>query len=45
MILRALCPTEPGEIEVLGEDEDFWAELRAALARRRARPLRDAGTA
>lgn len=32
VILRALCPTESGEIEVLGEDEDFWAELRAALS-------------
>ena len=32
VILRALCPTEPGEIEVLGEDENFWAELRTALA-------------
>jgi len=32
VILRALCPTEPGEIEVLGEEEDFWAELRTALA-------------
>ncbi|HEX6652584.1 MAG TPA: DHHA1 domain-containing protein, partial [Thermoleophilaceae bacterium] len=32
VILRALCPTEPGEIEVLGADEDFWAELRMAAA-------------
>ena len=30
MILRALCPTEPGEIEVLGEEGSFWDELRAA---------------
>jgi single-stranded-DNA-specific exonuclease len=32
VILRALCPTEPGEIEVLGEERGFWAELRAAVA-------------
>src|SRR5215203_4274747 len=24
VILRALCPTEPGEIEVLGEKQPFW---------------------
>jgi single-stranded-DNA-specific exonuclease len=28
-ILRALCPTEPGEIEVLGEEKPLWDELRA----------------
>ena len=28
VILRALCPTEAGEIDVLGEDQDFWAALR-----------------
>jgi single-stranded-DNA-specific exonuclease len=33
VILRALCPTEPGEIEALGEDESFWDELRTALGR------------
>ena len=33
VILRALCPTEPGEVEVLGEEEDFWAELRSAAGR------------
>jgi single-stranded-DNA-specific exonuclease len=32
VILRALCPTEPGEIEVLGEERPFWEELRAVLA-------------
>jgi single-stranded-DNA-specific exonuclease len=32
VILRALCPTEAGAIEVLGEERDFWAGLRAALA-------------
>ena len=31
VILRALCPTEPGELEVLGEDEPFWDELSALL--------------
>jgi hypothetical protein len=32
VILRALCPTEPGELRVLGEDEPFWDELGALLA-------------
>ena len=32
VLLRALCPTEPGELRVLGEDGDFWDELRDALA-------------
>jgi len=31
VILRALCPTEAGEIEVLGEEGEFWAELRASF--------------
>src|SRR6185503_20026388 len=31
VILRALCPTEPGELEVLGEERPFWDELRALL--------------
>jgi single-stranded-DNA-specific exonuclease len=30
VILRALCPTEAGEIEVLGDDGPFWDELRMA---------------
>ena len=32
VILRALCPTESGEIHALGEDEPFWEALRAAQA-------------
>jgi single-stranded-DNA-specific exonuclease len=32
VILRALCPTEPGEIEVLGEEGPFWEAVRAAFA-------------
>jgi single-stranded-DNA-specific exonuclease len=32
VILRALCPTEPGSLRVLGEDEPFWDELHALLA-------------
>src|SRR5215213_9137395 len=31
VILRALCPTEPGELEVLGEERPFWDELQALL--------------
>jgi single-stranded-DNA-specific exonuclease len=31
VILRALCPTEPGEIHVLGEDGLFWDALRSAM--------------
>ncbi len=31
VLLRALCATEPGEIEALGEDRPFWDELRALL--------------
>ncbi len=38
VLLRALCPTEPGELRVLGEGEDFWDELRAPVA---TAPLRD----
>ena len=30
VILRALCPTEAGEIDVLGEEQDFWAALRTS---------------
>jgi single-stranded-DNA-specific exonuclease len=30
--LRALCPTQPGEIEPLGEDSPFWEELERAFA-------------
>jgi hypothetical protein len=32
VILRALCPSEPGELRVLGEDAPFWDELGALLA-------------
>jgi len=32
VILRALCPTQPGEIEVLGEGGPFWDEVRDAFA-------------
>jgi single-stranded-DNA-specific exonuclease len=32
VILRALCPTEPGELEVLGEERPFWDALRALLS-------------
>ena len=32
VILRALCPTQPGELEVLGEERPFWDEIRDALA-------------
>jgi single-stranded-DNA-specific exonuclease len=32
VILRALCPTEPGEIAALGEEKPFWEELRAHFA-------------
>jgi single-stranded-DNA-specific exonuclease len=31
VILRALCPTEPGEIEDLGARRPFWDELRASF--------------
>ena len=30
-ILRALCPTRPGELRVLGEEGSFWERLRRAL--------------
>jgi single-stranded-DNA-specific exonuclease len=30
-ILRALCPTGPGELRVLGEDGTFWERLGRAL--------------
>jgi single-stranded-DNA-specific exonuclease len=31
VLLRALCPTEPGELEALGEEQPFWDELRSVL--------------
>ncbi len=33
VILRALCPTKPGELRVLGEDGSFWERLERALKR------------
>ena len=32
VVLRALCPVEPGACEVVGETDDFWASFEAALA-------------
>jgi single-stranded-DNA-specific exonuclease len=32
VILRALCPTEAGELKVLGEEQPFWDELGVALS-------------
>jgi single-stranded-DNA-specific exonuclease len=32
VILRALCPTRPGKLRVLGEDGSFWERLERALA-------------
>ena len=32
VVLRALCPPEPGACEVVGETRDFWAAFEAALA-------------
>jgi single-stranded-DNA-specific exonuclease len=32
-ILRALCPTRPGELRVLGEEGSFWVRLARALER------------
>jgi single-stranded-DNA-specific exonuclease len=31
VILRAMCPTKPGELHVLGEDGPFWERLERAL--------------
>ena len=42
VLLRALCPTEPGELEPLGEDRPFWDELRALLAQEPASARGDA---
>ena len=41
VILRALCPTEPGELAVLGEDAPFWDELGALLAAPAGAPVGD----
>ena len=32
VILRALCPTQPGRLRVLGEDAPFWERFARALA-------------
>ena len=32
VVLRALCPTRGGEVEVLGEDEPFWTQVERELA-------------
>jgi single-stranded-DNA-specific exonuclease len=31
VVLRALCPVEPGTCEVVGEPSDFWPSFEAAL--------------
>ena len=31
VILRALCPTKPGELRVIGEEGSFWERLERAL--------------
>ena len=41
VILRALCPTEPGPLAVLGEDAPFWDELGALLAAPAVAPVGD----
>jgi single-stranded-DNA-specific exonuclease len=38
VILRALCPTRPGELRVLGEDRPFWERVRCALEGASAEP-------
>jgi hypothetical protein len=42
VILRALCPTETGEIEDLGARQPFWDELRASFGAE-TRPATGAG--
>jgi single-stranded-DNA-specific exonuclease len=44
VILRALCPTEAGQLDVRGEDTPFWDELGVLLAAPAAAPG-DQGTA
>ena len=44
VLLRALCPTQAGEIEVRDDGRPFWEELRAALGGHPETPrLRDGG--
>jgi single-stranded-DNA-specific exonuclease len=39
VILRALCPTKPGELRVVGEDGSFWERVERAMhGRDRAAP-------
>ena len=32
LVMRALCPTRPGRLRVLGEDEEFWPHLATLIA-------------
>jgi hypothetical protein len=41
VILRALCPTEPGPLDVLGEDAPFWDELGTLLVAHAGAPVGD----
>jgi hypothetical protein len=40
VLLRALCPTKPGQLRVLGQDGSFWEQLERAL---RGAPVDDVG--
>jgi single-stranded-DNA-specific exonuclease len=40
VILRALCPTEPGQLRILGEDAPFWERFARALVREEAHSQR-----
>jgi single-stranded-DNA-specific exonuclease len=39
VLLRALCPTAAGEVRVVGEEGDFWEELRTTLSAAGGGPL------
>lgn len=41
LLLRALCPTEPGECRVVGEPADFFEALELELAEYHGRPERE----
>ncbi len=43
VVMRALCPTCPGQLRVLGEEVPFWERVRAELARDPAGRLAGAG--
>jgi single-stranded-DNA-specific exonuclease len=45
VLLRALCPTEPGELEVLGQEADFWEALRATFVAGPRTPASGTGAA